>query len=229
MIPAAAQEFCSARDVLRDLLHSVSQPITTLHCALERSLELDEAGPSENVLVALEQTDRVIEAVCLMREYVDAEQSFRSSEPRSVTNPINSSVERVLQQLSVLAEARGVRLFACGRSKAFAPIADVWLERALCYLVGALIEGAPTGAAITILLEDGATRSSVSGHCLPASPSRQGALPFTVSNTLWQARVAIARRALESSGAALEFYCEEKPGFTIRFPKSMPSRKMLSA
>ena len=67
MIAAAASNLGQSRDMLRDLLHFVSQPLTTLHGALESSLAQDQMKCAVDVLVALEQTDRVIEALRLMR------------------------------------------------------------------------------------------------------------------------------------------------------------------
>ncbi|MFZ0478401.1 MAG: hypothetical protein WAL71_04575 [Terriglobales bacterium] len=226
MMAAAAPDLSRNRDVLRDLLHSVSQPITTLHCALERSLELDEPSHLDDMCLALEQTDRVIETVRLMREYVEAEQDSCSKE----LAPISTAIEKVLQQLSVLAEARGVRLLACGASKALVPVAETWLERALSYLVGTLIESAQSGATITVLLEDGPLQSVLSGHSIAGhSPLDVAPQPIPVSNSLRQARVAIARRALESSGASVESYSDEKPGFVIRLPRTTAARQTRSA
>jgi hypothetical protein len=72
---ASASDGCSQNeDVLRSLLHLVSQPLTTLHCALESSLGQDGKSQLHDIAVALEETDRVIEAVRLMREYLDADE-----------------------------------------------------------------------------------------------------------------------------------------------------------
>ena len=225
MMAGTAPDFSQSGEVLRELLHSVSQPITTLHCALEHSLELDEAGHSEDVCLALEQTDRVIEAVRLMREFLDAERGSCCAAPV----PAGLVIENVLKRLSVLAEARGVRLFAYGATKALVPVAEAWLERALCYLAGMLIEGAQFGAAIVVLLEDGAAQPVISGHCLSARASLDLSRSAPVSNSLGQARVAIAQRALESSGASVECYSGDKPGFVVRLPKSRSALKTLSA
>jgi len=256
-------------DVLRDLLHFVSQPLTTLHCALEGSLAQGEVECKEDTLLALEQTDQVIEAVRLMREYLEAGQRCSATSPVA----IGSAIDTVLQQLSVVAEARGVRLFACGVSKALVPVRDAWLQRALLYLIGTLIESEPAGRAITVLMEDGASQSVISGHSLQPSQKTQSsqhapsplgakggrdgyledarvgnhdseraadpgsarsALDFSprcapVSNVLRQAKIAIAQRAFESSGASVEFYPAEKPGFTIRIPQFASALNQLSA
>ena len=212
------------QELLQELLHLLSQPLTTLHCALEHSLtsdlNKDEAERSEEVALALRQTDRVIEAVRLMREYLQAEEGRFLAVPF----PLGLATENVLEQLSVLAEARGLRLFACGTSTAAVPVRGAWLQRALLYLVGLVIESQPAGRAITVVLEDGAWQSLISGHCLPTNSSsdRPPDLPPECApdvNTLRQVKVEIARCVLEAAGASLEFYFDGHPGFMIRLPR----------
>jgi hypothetical protein len=202
--------------VLQDLLHVLSQPLTTLHCALEHSLEADEAAQTDDVALALEQTERVIEAVRLMREYLDAEEGCFLAEPF----PLGLAIENVLEKLSVLAEARGVSLFACGASRAAIPVKDAWVQRALLYLFVLLLESASRTRAIVVVLEDGLTQSVISGHSLPANSSSDCAPPAVpLSNALQQVKIAIAQRVLASSGASVELYSDGQPGFTIRIPQ----------
>jgi signal transduction histidine kinase len=209
---AAAQN----QGVLQDLLHVLSQPLTTLHCALEHSLEADDAPQTDDVALALEQTDRVIEAVCLMREYLEAEEGCFLAEPF----PLGLAIENVLEELSVLAEARGLLLFASGTSRAAIPVRNAWLQRALLYLFALLLESEPSGRAIVVLLEDGVTESVISGHGLPGTASFDNAgLGARRSNTLQQVRIAIAQRVLTASGGSVEFYSDAKSGFAIRIPK----------
>lgn len=213
IVAATAQN----QGVLQDLLHVLSQPLTTLHCALEHSLAADEAEQMDDVALALEQTDRVIEAVRLMREYLEAEDGCFLAEPF----PLGLAIENVLEKLSVLAEARGVSLFACGASRAAIPVKDAWVQRALLYLFVLLLESAPAGRAIVVVLEDGSTQSVISGHSLPAKASSdclQTSVP--PSNALQQVRIAIAQRVLASSGASVELYSDRKPGFAIRIPQT---------
>ena len=53
-----------APDVLGELLHSLSQPLTSLRCSLELSLELSPEEVAErqqeSVAMALQQTEKVI-------------------------------------------------------------------------------------------------------------------------------------------------------------------------
>jgi signal transduction histidine kinase len=60
-------------DVLGELLHSLSQPLTSLRCSLELSIEEVAEQQQESVSVALQQTEKVIGMIQLMREYLDAE------------------------------------------------------------------------------------------------------------------------------------------------------------
>lgn len=190
--------------------------LTTLHCALEHSLEADDTAQTDDVALALEQTDRVIEAVRLMREYLEAEEGCFLAE----LFPIGLAIENVLERLSVVAEARGLLLFAFGTSRAAIPVKDAWLQRALLHLFALLLESEPSSRAIVVLLEDGATESVISGHSLPAKASFNTVEPGARrSNTLQQVKIAIAQRVLAASGGSVEFFSDGNPGFAIRIPQ----------
>ncbi len=151
------------QDVLRSLLHIASQPLTTLHCVLETSFAQDATAPTESAAVALEQTERVIEAVRLMREYLEADRGCGSKAAVS----LNGAVEKALEDLSVLAEARGVPFFLLAAGSATALVSETWLVRSLQYLIADLLENEPTGGAVIIVLE----KWRLGGHSECAQPS----------------------------------------------------------
>jgi hypothetical protein len=66
-------------DTLGELVHSLSQPLTTLRCALELSIGQSSEQQEEAVAAALEQTDRLMRAGRLMQKYLESE---RTSTPR---------------------------------------------------------------------------------------------------------------------------------------------------
>jgi hypothetical protein len=70
--PAPAPE-SRLQAVLGELLHSLSQPLTTLHCSLELSIDPVAEQQQKAVAAALEQLDRAIRVVELMRECLKAE------------------------------------------------------------------------------------------------------------------------------------------------------------
>ncbi|MGA7292996.1 MAG: hypothetical protein WBW53_02430 [Terriglobales bacterium] len=229
-------------DLLGELLHFMSQPLTTLHCALESSIAQETIAAPEDVCLALDQTDRVIEAVRLMREYLEAEQPCPFIAPVA----LDPAIHRALDQLAVVAEARGVRLSAEGATNAMIHLGEARLDRILIYMIGILIESAPLGAEIMLSSADGPFGSVLSGH-IPADPCLVdkslvgrpsaerslvnhsstghhpgGLLAASALSVLWQAKISIAQRALESSGSSVEFCLDDKPGFTVRIPPPAP-------
>src|SRR5208283_18578 len=87
-------------DVLGELLHSLSQPLTGLRCSLELSLQLPLDLPikqvaeqqQESVAAALQQTEKVIGMIQLMREYLDAEQPRPESRLASLAPALRSVI-----------------------------------------------------------------------------------------------------------------------------------------
>jgi signal transduction histidine kinase len=216
----------SAPDVLGHLLHSLCQPLTTLRCSLELSLDEFTGRQCESVSVALEQADRAIETVQLMREYLELERALKPTGPVALT----PAVVTVLHQISFVAEARQVPLLLSGTCSAIFAINEFWLHRALRYLVGSLLENQPPGNVIAVLLEDRPSRSLLSVYCLPCSSSADGRPESKlVGSHLRQARIEIARRVLESAGASVESCSGGKPGFIVCIPQTKALAHRLSA
>src|ERR1700757_627622 len=198
-------------DVLTHLLHSLCQPLTTLRCSLELSLDEFAGRQCEPVSVALEQADRAVETVQLIREYLELERGKRPVGSVALT----PSVHTVLGQLGIVAEAYRVPRFAFGTSMAVLTLNEFWLHRALRYLIGSTIEDQPPGNAVAILLEDHRSTSVLSVHSLPFGPfTCPETEPSRVPGHLLQAKLAIAQRVFESAGASLHLYKgEQRSGF----------------
>ena len=82
--------------LLGELLHSLTQPLTTLRCSLELSVE-DVAGQQHDaVTAALEQTDRDIEVVRLMQEYLETETSTAPQTPVPQGPVLRSVIDHLL-------------------------------------------------------------------------------------------------------------------------------------
>jgi signal transduction histidine kinase len=149
--------FVRDQDVLGELLHSLSQPLTSLRCSLE--LSLDEAAERQRAAVgiALQQTERVIGMIQLMREYLDAEQP--GPETRRV------SLDRVLREVVVdlgsVAEVQGVDLGVEGTCSATVSLPEPRLRLALQYLTLALIEVVYAGGQVVFRLKEGSTESAL--------------------------------------------------------------------
>jgi hypothetical protein len=162
MMGAAELRGAVNSDVLGQLLHALCQPLTTLRCSLEVSLDDFNDRQCESVSVALEQTDRAIETVELMRECLELE---RGISPAGCVE-VMPAVRVVMEQLSVVAEAHGIPLLASGTTAAVLRVNEYWLQRGLRYLIGSLIETQAPGNAVTVLLEDRTSYSLLSAHSL---------------------------------------------------------------
>lgn len=90
-------------DVLGALLHSLNQPLTSLRCALALSIEDVREQQQKSMLTALQQTEEVIGAVQLMREYLDADQAGT----QSVSCALVPVLVKLTEELSTVAAIRG--------------------------------------------------------------------------------------------------------------------------
>jgi signal transduction histidine kinase len=210
------------QDVLGELLHSLSQPLTSLRCSLE--LSFDEAAERQQAAVgiALQQTERVIGMIQLMREYLDAEQ------PGPVVRraSLDRAMRAVVEDLTSVAEVRGVELCLEGNCSATVCLAEPRLRLALQYLALALIEETVTGSKIVLRLEEGSTESALHAGVqggLTAEMTCARPLPASVSmhRTLRRVRLAIARRILESGGTLLTIEDGCGARFLLRIPRML--------
>jgi len=208
--------------VLGELLHSLSQPLTTLRCSLELSVEEMAGHKQDAVSIALEQAERVIGMVKLMREYLDAE--FGSPSPHRVA--LAPALSEVVEHLTsaAAAAARQIRVQLTGTCAASISVAEPQLQMALQYLINALIELEPANREIVLRLEENPSESLLRGQVArsiwPAVQPRHD----PVGVTLRRVKLAIASRVLESGGASLVFDDGDQSAFVLRIPKQTPAR-----
>lgn len=238
--------------MLGELLHSLSQPLTSLRCSLELSLDLPlELSPEEvaeqqqeSVASALQQTEKVIGMIQLMREYLDAEQPG----PEACSTALAPALRSVIEELSSIAEVRGIQLRLVGACMAAMPVPEPRLRLALQYLIATMVEAQPVRGKVTLLLgegpagavlrvegERGSREPNVRGpnfhdpdvHDMEQSATSRsakldpvGATSASVS-TLRRVRLAIARRVLETAGVSLVFGDSDvgHTGFVLRIPR----------
>jgi hypothetical protein len=233
--PHSFSKLARGPDVLGELLHSLSQPLTGLRCALElslgrsleRSLELlpEEVAEQqlESVAAALQQTEEVIGMIQLMREYLDAGQPGPEACPVALAPALRS----VVGELSSIAAVRNIGLRLAGTCAAVLPVPQARLRLALQYLIAATIDAQPAGGEVALLLGDGLAGAVLraDGECGFRAPDFRGQdfrdreksatgpqtkrdparATSTSVLTLRRVRLAIAGRVLESAGASLEF------------------------
>ena len=226
-------------DVLGELLHSLSQPLTGLRCSLELSLQLpldlsveQVAEQQASVAVALQQTEKVIGMIQLMREYIDAEHPG----PETCPVALEPALRSVIEELSSIAAVRGIQLRLAGACTATLPVPESRLRLALQYLIGTTIEAQPVGGKVMLLLGEGpaGTVLRVEGErgfretnfreteqsATSPQTKRDRARTISVSvSTLRRVRLAIASRVVETAGASLVFGDGDHTGFVLRIPR----------
>lgn len=150
------------QDVLGELLHSLSQPLTGLRCSLELSLarslelplELKFQGVAEqqheNIAIALQQTEEVIGMFQLMREYVDAAQP----EPAVFSTALLPALRNLIEELSSIGAVRYVQVRFIGSCTATVQLPEARLRLALQYLITTAIEAQPAGGGVLLALTE---------------------------------------------------------------------------
>jgi signal transduction histidine kinase len=206
-------------DVLGELLHSLSQPLTSLRCSLELSIDEDAEKQQKSVSVALQQTDNVIGMIQLMREYLHAAEA--ASEIRATA--LAPALRSITEELSSIAAVRGIGLRLVGTCAATVPVPESRLRLALQYLIAWMIEAQPTGGKVLLLLGEGpgGAMLRVEGECGYAAPARSTS---TSASTLRRVRLSIASRVLEGAGASLVLGDGDGSvaGFVLRVPHRIP-------
>jgi signal transduction histidine kinase len=205
--------------VLGELLHSLSQPLTTLRCSLELSVEEIAGHKQDAVSIALEQAERVIGMVKLMREYLDAEFGTPPLHPVALA----PALSEVVEQLSSVTAARQIRVQLTGTSAASISVAEPQLQMALQYLINALIELQPANREIVLRLEENPSESLLRGQVARSIGTAVQPRHDPVGVTLRRVKLAIASRVLESGGASLVFDDGDQSVFVLRIPKQ-PAR-----
>jgi signal transduction histidine kinase len=212
------------QELLGDLLHSLSQPLTSLRCSLELSIDEATEQQQQTVSAALEQTETVIGMIQLMREYLDAEQG--AGQHAVALMPVLRSMA---EDMSSIAALRNIRLRVLGTCAAKVRVAEPRLRLALQYLILAMIERQPAGSEITLLVAEGPAgavlRAQGERRFVDPEGSRPGKAPDnrqskrdSVGATMRRVRLVIAGRVLETAGAALALD-DGAPGFVLRIPR----------
>ncbi len=227
-------------DVLDLLLHSVSQPLTSLRCSLEMELAHSVEGSTyeaaqhqqESVANALQQTESVIGMIQLMREYLEAERPG----PEAGCAALSPVLKSIVEDFESIAAVQGIALMMVGECSATLPMSEVHLRQALRYLIAAALDAQLLGGRVTLRLEENAAETVLSfigdgGNCdrdtgkravhgehphgNPQIDDRE--FPQAIS-TLCKVRLAIATRMFEAAGELLGIG-RRAGDFVLRIPR----------
>lgn len=220
MSAAHLSSFLHDHDVLGELLHSVNQPLTSLRCSLE--LSLDEAAEPQqtSVVLALQHTEQVIGMMQLMREYLDAEQT--GAEVRRTS--VDQVLRNVIEDVSSIVEVRGISVRIEGACSATVAVPASRLRLALQYLGLALMASADDGGTLLFSLEEGSTESALRAKIVG---STRRAETNSTQDTIRRVRLAIAQKILETGGMLLTTENGVHAGFALRIPRMLAASRSI--
>ena len=207
-------------DVLGALLHSLSQPLTSLRCSLE--LSLDQAAEADRTAmeIALQQTERIIGIIELMRAYLDAGQADMETHPI----PLEHGLRKLVDDLASVAVLRGIDLRLDGTSSAMVSLPESRLRLALQYLLSPLLDAVTPGTCVVLCLEEGPAGSALRTLVVGGAHTPEPASPL---DTVERVKIAIAQRILETAGMRLTMEEGDHLGFFLWIPRLLAASRAI--
>jgi len=196
-------------EVLRSLVHELSQPLTSLGGSLEVALmdEMDEDESRKVLQQSLEETHRAAEVLGTLREVLEAE------DPGEDFHPVcwKHLVARALEDVAPVARGKGLRFVLDPMVDAYVkvnpPRVDAAMRELLRYLIG---RGARKGVIrIGLSVQERTASLSVRDDGLPpdaAAPAGKSLPPASFTGALERTQLDwwILRRTIEGQGGWLE-------------------------
>jgi len=194
------------QQLMSELLHDLSQPLSTLTCLLEVNLLLSRPLKQvrHDLKIALQQLHGIVRLFRRLRELVDAGALQQDQERVSLT----SCLTGIVADLSPLAGAARVKLSAGSSSDCLVNFQASRLRQALTHLLEFALSS-PARAQITITTATGrltiAVRATVP-RSVESAPENRADGSTAESQREWNRNrgLAIARRIFEAGGASFE-------------------------
>jgi len=139
---------CEPRRLVSDLFHALSQPLTSLCCSLELTLQQSPTPEQyrESVSRALAQAEHVSWLVTGIRELFDAGEAGAGGEVLE----LQAAVQSAASDLLPVAESAGVRISFLPRSACPVRFEAQRLRQGLFHLLGFAVSAGGRGAAVKI-------------------------------------------------------------------------------
>ncbi|MGA8150204.1 MAG: hypothetical protein WB952_04590 [Terriglobales bacterium] len=214
---------CGDENLLADLFHALSQPLTTLQCCLAGSLREPRNGARyrRDLQAVLRQAESVVFFTSAIRELVICPASL--GKPQE--SDLSACVKEVVDDLLPVAESCGLELtFAC-RGFCHVKLEDRQLRQAVFYVVESALNHSQPGSAITILVRRERREVGLTVRMSPP-PAKKLRLPPKPNRTeafALQRRVtlAIARRTFESAAGTFQIQRgARQTTLMVRLPRS---------
>lgn len=198
--------------LLSDLFHALSQPLTTLRCGLGLSLQKlpDDNQNRQSLEIASQAAESVARLVAGIRELMESANSNPAAERSNVTECLQGMVD----DLRPVAQSMRLSLCLTPAVSIHVAIEPARLRQALFHLLGFALESSAAGSELQIAVFEEDLKAVLTMQGL--APDR----PFPQDQALqMRLALAIADRTFETAGGGL--HLESTPGrfsLTIHLP-----------
>jgi C4-dicarboxylate-specific signal transduction histidine kinase len=213
------------QQLLADLFHALSQPLTALHCSLELALEARRSGEQcrQGVRTALYQAEQVARWCGSLRTLLDAE-SPGGDRP---VIAFDDCLREIVQDLQPVAESQGGRLVLQGQSAAWVRVEKQRLQQGLFSLLEGAMNGDGAGRSLDLVASALHGRALLAVHAVGGQSI--GGEPTAETGAAGEKELgprlalAVARRIFESAGGSLRaLHCEADGTRDLRLELRLP-------
>jgi C4-dicarboxylate-specific signal transduction histidine kinase len=202
------------QQLVSELFHALSQPITALRCSLELALYAQSSPSQENLQMALGHAEKIAQLASGIRELVQADDPG----DQRVELLLKDCLRGAVLDMVPVAEAAQVKIEMCGQVTGKIIAEPRRLHQALFYLLEFALSSAAPGSVLNVETEAQGAQSltflTVSSKKPAANPEAETeAKSAALSRRLG---LAIAGRIFESAGGRLQMQ-EDEQSLRLRF------------
>jgi len=226
MIPADFEEEiaanCEYQNLLADLFHALSQPLTTLQCCLAGSLQKPQSTPRyrRDLQTALQQARSVVFLTAAIRELVVCEVSL---EPPHKSD-LSACVREVVDDLLPVAKSAGLQLSLTCRGSCHVKLEAGRLRQGVFYVIESALNHSRPGSEIGICVTQEGSESGLTIR-IPVLLRKNRRVSRKsvgiVSDLRQRLTLAVARHTFESAAGSFRIRRgSRQTTLIIRLPRS---------
>ena len=212
------------RQVLGELFHRLSQPLTGLRCSLALSRKASQSHRlhGSDARIALQQVEDITWLTACIREMIEV------GDPAQGTPALlDDCLTEVVEEFLPVADSNDMKLRLVPGSRSPVNLDERRVKQAVFHLLDFALTASSKGTQITLKLEEKTGNSVLTMRIAPARGVWLAANPSRKDNALQcRVRLAIARRILESAGGAFHAHTDQSClviSFRIPFASEEPA------
>jgi len=225
MVDEGIAASCEYHNILADLFHALSQPLTTLQLCLSGSLQKPQParGYRRDLQMALQQAKSVVFLTAAIHELVSCE----ASNGQQHKSDLGACAREAVDDLLPIARSADLKLSLSGRSSCQVEVEAGRLRQAVFYVIESALNHSRPGSKISISVAQDRKEAGLTVR-IPAPPRKKPKVfrkPGATSIPTLHRRLtlAIARHTFESASGTFQICQTQKQTILlIRLPRSKP-------